>query len=103
MEGQNKCKGVGRNQPVYTTYHKIQDTLYIIEHEASPDAKETVSEKIQRLVLRDVERSFRRKLWGFIVPLDIFIDILSAICKYMVAWGLSGRRKYEKTISKKRK
>lgn len=59
MEEQTKDKG---KQPVYTTYHRIQDTLYIVEHETSPDATETVSEKIKRMILRDVERSFRRKL-----------------------------------------
>lgn len=89
MEEQTKDKG---KQPVYTTYHRIQGTLYIVEHEASPDATETASEKIKRMILRDVERSFRRKLWGFIVPLEIWIDFLAAICHHVRAWRLSGRR-----------
>ncbi len=87
MEEQNNCKAVSRNQHLFTTYHKIQDTVYIIEHEASPNAAENVSAKIKRLILRDVEQSFRRKIWGFIVPLDILIDFLSAICNYIRKLG----------------
>lgn len=99
MEEQNNCKDAGRNQPSFTTSHQIQDTLYIIEHEASPTAKETVSEKIKRMILRDVEQSFKRKIWGFFVPLDILIDFLSAICNHMcIVRRLSGRRQDEKTI-----
>lgn len=79
MEEQNKCNRADMNQPVYTTYHQIEDTFYIVEHEAGPNAKETVTEKITRMILRDVEQSFRKKLWGFIVPLDILVDFLSAI------------------------
>ncbi len=90
MEEQTKDKG---KQPVYTTYHEIQGTLYIVEHEAGPNATETVSEKIKRLILRDVEQSFRRKLWGFIVPIDILIDFLAAICHHVrIARRLSERR-----------
>ena len=95
MKGQLDCKSEGMNRPMPTTYIQKQDILYIVEHETSPNAKETVSEKIQKLILRDTAKLCGRKLWGFIVPLDIFIDILSIICKYMIAWGLSGRRKYE--------
>ena len=102
MEEQSKGKSVDRKQIVYTTYHEIQGTLYIVEHEAGPNATETVSEKIKRMILRDVEQSFRRKLWGFIVPLDILIDFLSAICQYVaIAWRLSEGGKDEKTISQK--
>lgn len=99
MEGQLNCISESMNRPMPTTYIQKQDILYIVEHETSPNAKETVSEKIQKLVLRDAARDaaklYSRKLWGFIAPLGIFIDILSVICKYMIAWGLSGRRKYE--------
>lgn len=100
MEEQANGKG---KQPAYTTYHTIQGTLYIVEHEAGPNATETVSEKIKRMILRDVEQSFRRKLWGFIVPIDILIDFLSAICNYIRAWRLSKGGKDEKTISLKHK
>ncbi len=95
MEGQDNRKSEGMNRPLPTTYIQKRDILYIVEHETSPDAKETVSAKIQKLILRDTAKLYGRKLWGFIVPLDIFIDILTAICKYMIAWRLSGRRKYE--------
>lgn len=95
MDGKSDCKSGGMNRPLPTTYIQKQDILYVIEHETSPNAKETVSEKIQKLILRDEAKRFSRKLRGFIVPLDIFIDILYVICKYMIAWGLSGRRKYE--------
>ena len=95
MEKQGDCRNEGMNRPLPTTYIQKQDILYIVEHETSPNAKETVSAKIQKLILRDAARLYGRKLWGFIVPLDIFIDILFVICKYMIAWGLSGRRKYE--------
>ncbi len=95
MEGHPDCKSEGRNQPLPTTYIQKQDILYIVENETSPNATETASEIVKRLILRDAARLYSRKLWGFIVPLDIFIDILSVICKYMIAWGLSGRRKYE--------
>lgn len=95
MEKQSDCKTEGMSRPLPTTYIQKKDILYIVENETSPNATETASEIVKRLILRDAARSFSRKLWGFIVPLDIFIDILSAICKYMIAWGLSGRRKYE--------
>ncbi len=103
MEGHNNRESKGMNRPLPTTYIQKQDILYIVEHETSPNAKETVSEKIQKLILRDEAKRYSRKLRGFIVPLDIFIDILIVICKYMIAWGLSGRRTYEKTISYKHK
>ncbi len=95
MEGQNNRESKGMNRPLPTTYIQKQDILYIVENETSPNATETASEIVKRLILRDAARLYSRKLWGFIVPLDIFIDILSVICKYMIAWGLSGRRKYE--------
>lgn len=95
MDGQSDCRNEGMTRHWPTTYIQKQDVLYIIEHETSPNAKETVSAKIQKLILRDAAKEYSRKLRGFIVPLDIFIDILIIICKYMIAWGLSGRRKYE--------
>ncbi len=95
MEGKSDCKNEGMNRPLPTAYFQKQDILYIVENETSPDATETASEIVKRLILRDAARLNSRKLWGFIVPLDIFIDILFVICKYMFAWGLSGRRKYE--------
>lgn len=95
MDGQNNRESEGMNRPLPTTYIKKQDILYIVEHETSPNAKETVSDKIKKLILRETMKRYSRRLGGVIVPLDIFIDILSIICKYMIAWGLSGRRKYE--------
>ena len=95
MDGQSDCRNEGMRRPLPTTYIQKQDILYIVEHETSPNATETVSAKIQKLILRDAAKEYSRKLRGFIVPLDIFIDILIIICKYMIAWGLSGRRKYE--------
>lgn len=99
MDGQSDCRNEGMRRPFPTTYIQKQDILYIVEHETSPNAKETVSAKIQKLILRDAAKEYSRKLRGFIVPLDIFIDILFVICKYMIAWRLSKGGKNEKTIS----
>lgn len=92
MEEPNNCKASSRNQAMPTTYIQKQDILYIIEHDRSPNAKETVSEKIKKLILRDSSQLYSRKLKGFIA-FDFIIDFLSATCKNIRnAWRLSGRR-----------
>lgn len=93
MKEQTKFKGIDRNHPVFTTYVREQGTCYIIEHETSPDAKETVYAKIKKLILRDLEKKYHSKRGELVIPLNILIDFLLAICNYIRnAWGLSGRR-----------
>ena len=76
-----------------TTYIKKQDIIYIIEHDISPNAKETVTAKIKKLVLRDSTQLYSGKLPGFIA-FDFIIDFLCAICENIcIAWRLSERRK----------
>lgn len=100
MDVHDNCKSSGISKPILTTYAQKQDTLYIIEHETSPIAKETVYEKIRRIILRESVQNYNGKLRGFIVPLDCLFDILFAICKYIHnAWRLSKGGKNEKTIS----
>ncbi len=86
----HNSESVGMSRCMPTTHIQKQDVLYIVEHQTSQNAKETVSDKIQKLILRDSEKLYTRKLWGFIVPFDILFDFLLFICKYIGnAWRLS--------------
>ena len=56
MTAENKNRGQGCAFPQTTTL-KQGGITYIVVHEISSSAKETATEKVKRLILRDVERA----------------------------------------------
>ena len=60
MNDQNDAQSNAMGRPLPTMYYEKDGILYVVENEISPNAKETVTEKMQKLILRETMKQFRR-------------------------------------------
>ena len=62
MTAEKENFGQGHALPQTTTL-KRGGVTYIVVHEVSSTARETATEKVKRLILRDVERAAKKGTW----------------------------------------